>query len=156
MYQAERRLCWEIDKKKCVLLCFSKNILYLLTCPRKCRSTIFRRLKAIEMIQKQSTNWSRETSKGAKWSVASKKSCFCSQKKKFFASYCIATSDEKWIRYDNSKRKKSWCRIGEPSISTAKLNIHGAKLMLCIWWDLGVVYYALFQPNEIIIEECCQ
>ena len=34
VYQTERRLCWEIKmnrSKKCVLLCFSKN---LLTCPR--------------------------------------------------------------------------------------------------------------------------
>jgi len=38
---------------------------------------------------------------------------------------------------------------GEPSTSTAKPNIHGAKLMLCIWWNqLGVVYYELLQPNE--------
>jgi len=36
-------------------------------------------------------------------------------------------------------------------------NIHGVKLMLCIWWDqLGVVYYELLQPNEIITEEYYQ
>ena len=30
-------------------------------------------------------------------------------------------------------------------------NIHGKKLMLCIWWDqLGVVYYELLKPNETI------
>lgn len=35
--------------------------------------------------------------------------------------------------------------------STAKPNIHGKKLMLCIWWDqLGVVYYELLNPSETI------
>jgi len=35
--------------------------------------------------------------------------------------------------------------------STAKPNIHGKKLMLCIWWDqLGIVYYELLKPNETI------
>jgi len=30
-------------------------------------------------------------------------------------------------------------------------NIHGKKLMLCIWWDqLGVMYYELLKPNETI------
>ena len=40
---------------------------------------------------------------------------------------------------------------GQPSTSTAKPNIHGSKLMLCIWWDqLGILYYELLQPNETI------
>jgi len=39
---------------------------------------------------------------------------------------------------------------GHASTSTAE--IHGKKVMLCIWWDqLGVVYYELLKPNEIII-----
>ena len=30
-------------------------------------------------------------------------------------------------------------------------NIHGSKLMLCIWWNqLGIIYYELLQPNETI------
>lgn len=45
-----------------------------------------------------------------------------------------------------------------PSISTCefwyrrfKPNIHGKKLMLCIWWDqLGVIYFELLKPNETI------
>jgi len=38
------------------------------------------------------------------------------------------------------------------STSTAKPNIHGKKLMLCIWWDqFGDVYYKLLKPNEAII-----
>ena len=33
----------------------------------------------------------------------------------------------------------------------AKPNIHGSKVMLCIWWDqLGVVYYELLKPTETI------
>lgn len=63
----------------------------------------------------------------------------------------IVTGDEKWIHYDNPKKRKSWVKPGEPSTSTAKPNIHGKKLMLCIWWDqLGVVYYELLKPSETI------
>lgn len=72
------------------------------------------------------------------------------QKRKGFL-HRIVTGDEKWIHYDNPKRKKSYGYPGHASSSTAKPNIHGAKLMLCIWWDqLGVVYYELLKSNETI------
>ena len=39
----------------------------------------------------------------------------------------------------------------EAGPSTPKRNIHGSKVMLCIWWDIkGVVYYELLHPNETI------
>ncbi|UYV65845.1 hypothetical protein LAZ67_3005620 [Cordylochernes scorpioides] len=63
----------------------------------------------------------------------------------------IVTGDEKWIPLRQLKAQKI---PGHASTSTAKPNIHGKKLMLCIWWDqLGVIYYELLQPNETITGE---
>ena len=61
----------------------------------------------------------------------------------------IVTGDEKWIHCDNPKRKKSHVKPGQPAKSTAKRNIHGTKVMLCIWWNQkGVLYYELLKPGE--------
>jgi len=67
----------------------------------------------------------------------------------------IVTGDEKWIFYDNPKKKKYYASRGQSlpstSTSTPKPKIHGSKVMLCIWWDQrGVVYYELLQPGESI------
>ena len=53
----------------------------------------------------------------------------------------IVTGDEKWIHYDNRKRRKSWGKSGLASTSSAKPNIHGSKL-LCIWGDQQSVIYS--------------
>lgn len=63
----------------------------------------------------------------------------------------IVTGDEKWIYYENPKRRKSWVKPDEPGPSQAKRNIHCDKVRLCIWWDIkGVVYYELLKPSETI------
>jgi len=60
----------------------------------------------------------------------------------------IVSGDEKWSTTITQRRGN---RGDHASTSIAKPNIHGKKLMLCIWWDqLGVVYYELLQPNETI------
>jgi len=117
-------------------------------------STVGKRLKAMGMIQKQG-NWVPYQLKPRD---VERRFCMCEQllqrhKRKSFL-HRIITGDEKWIHYDNPKRKKSWGPPGHASTSTAKPNIHGAKLMLCIWWDQkGVVYYELLKPNETITGE---
>ena len=71
-------------------------------------------------------------------------------KKKLFL-HRIVTGDEKWIHYDKPKHKKLYVKPGQPAKSAAKQNIHGAMVMLCIWWDLkGVLYYELLNPGETI------
>jgi len=46
-------------------------------------------------------------------------------------NFCkFIASDEKWILYDNPKRRKSWIETGQPSTSTAKLNIHAKKVLM--------------------------
>jgi len=66
--------------------------------------------------------------------------------------FCIVTGDEKWIFYDNPKKKKYYAKPGQslPSTSTStRLNIHDSKIML--WWDQkGLVYYELLKPGDSI------
>jgi len=54
----------------------------------------------------------------------------------------IVTGDEKWIFYP--KKKKYYVKLGQslPSTSTSTPwpNIHGSKIMLCIWWTKRVLF----------------
>ena len=76
-----------------------------------------------------------------RWTPITCEMLFARHKRKSFL-HRIVTSDEKWIHYDNPKKRKSW-GPGHALTSTAKPNIHsGKKLMLCIWWNqLGVVLW---------------
>lgn len=66
----------------------------------------------------------------------------------------IVTGDEKWIYFENPKRKRSWVSPGEPSTSTARQNRFGRKAMLCVWWDQkDVIYYELLKPGETVNTE---
>ena len=115
------------------------------------KSTVCKRLKAMGMIQKQG-HW---VPYELKLRDVERRFFTCEllierQNRKGFL-HRVVTGDEKWIHYDNPKRKKSWGLPGHASTSTAKQNIHGKKIMLCIWWDqVGVVYFELLQPGETI------
>jgi len=66
----------------------------------------------------------------------------------------IMIGNEKWIFYDNPKKKKYYAKPGQslPSIltSTPRSNIHGSKIMLCIWWDQKDLVYELLKPGDSI------
>lgn len=118
------------------------------------RSTVAKRLKALGMIQKQG-HWVPYELKprDIERRFFTCEQLLQRQKRKGFL-HRIVTGDEKWIHYDNPKRKKSWGRRGHASTSTARPNLHGAKLMLCIWWDQrGVIYFELLPPNQTITGE---
>ena len=70
----------------------------------------------------------------------------------------IVTGDEKWVVYNNTERKRSWSKHGEPSQPTSKPELHQKKVMLSIWWDYkGVVYYELLPRGRTINSEVyCQ
>lgn len=114
-------------------------------------STVSKRLKVLGMIQKQG-HWVPYELKPRD---VERRFVTCElllqrQKRKGFL-HRIVTGDEKWIHYDNPKRRKSWGKPGHASTSSAKPNIHGSKLLLCIWWDQqGVIYYELLKTNETI------
>lgn len=115
------------------------------------QQTISHRLKHMGMVQKQG-HWVPHTLKPRD---IERRLLICEQllqrqKRKGFL-HRIVTGDEKWILYDNPRRKKSWGYPGHASISTPKPNIHGSKILLCIWWDQhGVIYYELLKPGETI------
>lgn len=109
------------------------------------------RLKALGFIQKQG-NWVPYELKPRD---VERRFCMSEMmleryKRKSFL-HRIVTGDEKWIHYDNPKRKKSYVKPGQPAKSTPKPNIHDAKVMLCIWWDQkGVLYYELLKSGQTI------
>lgn len=118
---------------------------------------ISQRLHAMGMVQKQG-NWLphelRERDIVNRLTVC--EMLLQRQKRKSFL-HRIVTADEKWIHYDNPKPPKAWVRPGEPTPSTPKQNIHGSKVMLCIWWDQkGVVFYELLKPRQTINAELYQ
>jgi len=40
--------------------------------------------------------------------------------------------DEKWIKYKNIVRKRSWGKRGEPPQTTSKPGLTANKVMLCV------------------------
>ncbi|XP_043258954.1 histone-lysine N-methyltransferase SETMAR-like [Colletes gigas] len=65
----------------------------------------------------------------------------------------IATGDEKWVTYDNivQKDKRQWLDKDQPPLPDPKANIHGKKILLCVWWDCqGIIHHELLKSNLTI------
>lgn len=118
------------------------------------RSTISVSLKRLGKIHKAGVWVPHELSEAAiqkRLSICT--SLYSRNRKKPFLRRII-TGDEKWIFYDNPKRKKSWVNPGQPALTQPKRDLHGKKIMLCIWWDQkGVVYYELLKPGQTVTAE---
>ena len=71
----------------------------------------------------------------------------------------IITGDEKWVKYENIKRKRSWSKAGDLPQTTSKAGLSAKKVMLSIWWDWKrIVNYELLQLGATInsVLQCAQ
>ena len=67
----------------------------------------------------------------------------------------IITGDEKWVVYNNVKRKRSWSKKDEPTQSTSKADIHQKKVMLSVWWDFkGIIFFSFYRTTQRSILKC--
>jgi len=63
----------------------------------------------------------------------------------------MITGDEKWIRYDNNVRKRSWSKKDEAPQTIAKPRLTPRKAMLSVWWDCkGIVHHKVLEPGQTI------
>lgn len=80
------------------------------------KSTVSDRLHAMGKIQKEGKWVPHELSKLAIQNRLTICTSLLSRHKKKQFLYQIITGDEKWIYYDNPKRRKAWVSPGQPSI----------------------------------------
>lgn len=115
------------------------------------RATISRHLHAMGKIRKLG-RWvpHQLNEKQLEARIAACRKHLAEHKKHSFL-HRIVTGDEKWVYYENPKRKAAYVDPGQPGPSQPKRDIHCQKVMLCIWWDQkGVVYYELLNPDETV------
>jgi len=63
----------------------------------------------------------------------------------------LITGDEKWIVYNNIKKKISWGYPSEPPKAVPKADLHPKKVLLSIRWVLqDILYFELLPPNTTI------
>jgi len=118
------------------------------------QAAISKRLKAMEKVYKEGSWVPYETERKRRRKANNHlRNAACQAKKKGgFASNC--DWNEKWIYFDNSKRRKTICNPDQPSTSTPKRNIHEKKVMFCIWWDQkDVIYYEILKPGQTVTED---
>nr|XP_042901741.1 histone-lysine N-methyltransferase SETMAR-like [Parasteatoda tepidariorum] len=63
----------------------------------------------------------------------------------------IVTCDEKWVYYNNTRRKGGWSAPGESAGSVARRTLTNKKVLLCIWWDCrGIIYKEYLKSGQAI------
>lgn len=63
----------------------------------------------------------------------------------------VITSDEKWVLYSTTKRKRQWLATGETGVPTVKPDLHPKKVLLSVWWGTaGVIHWELLPSGKTI------
>lgn len=70
----------------------------------------------------------------------------------------IVTGDEKWVLYENPKRKNQWLSPGQKPVSTPKPGLHPKKVLLCVWWNsTGIVHFEILEQGQTVTADLyCQ
>ena len=70
------------------------------------------------------------------------------------ASYRIVIGDEKWILYNNFRRRHQWLGKSARPKPEPREEFHWKKILLCVGWDMrGIIHYELLQDNQTITAE---
>ena len=118
------------------------------------RKTVSLRLKAMGKIQKLGRWVPHELTERQKENRKTICGMLLARYKRKSYLHRIVTGDEKWIFFENPKRKKSWVDPGQASTSTARPNRFGKKAMLCVFWDQrGVIWYDLLKAGQTVTGE---
>ena len=63
----------------------------------------------------------------------------------------IITGDEKWVKYENIKHKRSWSKADDLPKTISKPGLTKNKVLLSVWWDWkGIVIFELLQSSKTI------
>ncbi|XP_035720880.1 histone-lysine N-methyltransferase SETMAR-like [Vespa mandarinia] len=63
----------------------------------------------------------------------------------------LIIGDEKWVPYDNPKRKRQWLSPNESPRSTAKPGLHPKKALVCVWWGIrGIVHFEVLKHGQTV------
>ena len=63
----------------------------------------------------------------------------------------MGTGNEKWVTYDNVKRKRSWSKSGEAAQTLVKHGLTDRKVLLCVCWDWqGIIHYELLPYGQTL------
>lgn len=65
--------------------------------------------------------------------------------------YRIVVYDEKWIVYDNLRRKRSWKQAYEYTEAIASAGLYSVKVLLQLWWNFkGIIDVELLPASKTI------
>ncbi|GFY17834.1 histone-lysine N-methyltransferase SETMAR [Trichonephila clavipes] len=63
----------------------------------------------------------------------------------------LITADEKWVLYDNPKRKRQWLFPKNPPRQTARPGLRPKKALWRVWWNThGIVQFEVLKHSETV------